>query len=153
MNGTIVCALTEPAGADAAVRAATRLAEGFGSRIVLLSVIEGIGAEDGEESVTTAQTRSGARRWLDRLATQHELAARADQRVEVGAPIETLTAVAAEEAAELIVLGSRPGLRRRTLKSELARELAAHALCPVLVAPPGGAPAANERDRAARVRS
>jgi nucleotide-binding universal stress UspA family protein len=146
VNGTIVCALTDPEGADAAVRAASRLAERFGSRIVLVSVTEGIDAEEEEESLTTAQARTGARRRLDHLAARHELTVRAEQRVEVGAPIETLAAIAAEEAAELIVLGSRPGLRRRTLKSELARELAAHALCPVLVAPPDSAPAANERD-------
>jgi nucleotide-binding universal stress UspA family protein len=148
VNGTIVCALTDSESADAAVRAASRLAERFGSRIVLVSVAEGIRANGDEESLTAGQARAGARRRLDRLAARHELAARAEQRVEVGMPVETLTAVAAEEAAELIVVGSRPGLRRRTLKSDLARELAAHARCPVLVAPPESAPAANVRDGA-----
>jgi nucleotide-binding universal stress UspA family protein len=150
VNGTIVCALTDAESADAAVRAASRLAERFGSRIVLVSLAEGIGADGDEESLTAGQARTGARRRLDRLAARHELAAYAEQRVEVGAAVETLIAVAAEEAAGLIVVGSRPGLRRRTLKSDLARELAAHALCPVLVAPPESATAASERDGSVR---
>lgn len=139
MNGTIVCAVTDSEGADAAVRVAARLAERFGSRVVLVNVAESFGVVGQEGGFTTARAQEGARRLIERLASDHDLAGRGEGRVEIGPPIETLAAVAAEEAAELIVVGARRGLRRRTLQSKIARELAATAVCPVVVAPPENA--------------
>jgi nucleotide-binding universal stress UspA family protein len=61
----------------------------------------------------------------------------ADVRVVQGDPAQALAAVADEEGADLIVLGSRAaGLGRRLLRSGLAAELEAATHVPVLVAPP-----------------
>ena len=60
-----------------------------------------------------------------------------DVRFVHGSPAEAIADVAAEEGADLIVLGSRAGgLRRRLLRSGLARELEQVTPVPVLVAPP-----------------
>jgi nucleotide-binding universal stress UspA family protein len=54
-----------------------------------------------------------------------------------GQRAEALAQVAAEEGADVIVVGSRPsGLGSRNLRSRLARELEAVTPVPVLVAPP-----------------
>jgi nucleotide-binding universal stress UspA family protein len=61
----------------------------------------------------------------------------AETRVVVGARAEALAQVAAEEGADLIVLGSRSaGLARRHIRCVLAGELEAATSVPILVAPP-----------------
>ena len=57
--------------------------------------------------------------------------------------------IAAEEGADLVVVGARRGVFGRTLRSALARELAATASCPVVVAPPEAAVAVAGRSAAA----
>jgi nucleotide-binding universal stress UspA family protein len=55
----------------------------------------------------------------------------------VGKPAEALAQIAAEEAATLIVVGSRrQGRLHPGLRSGLAGELAASAPCPVVIVPP-----------------
>ena len=144
MNGTIVCAVDKAEGADAAVRVAVWLADRFGARIVLVSVAEGFDPE-GQRGLTVRQAQQGAQRLLEQVAAEHDLAGRCDLRVEVGTPTDVLAAVAAEEAAELIVLGAQSGFRRATLRNEHARELAATATCPVVVAPPESVAASGLR--------
>ncbi len=135
LNGTIVCAITDGEGAGAAVRVGAWIADRFGSRIVLVSVVEGFGPEV-PSGVTVTRARQAAQQLVERTAAEHGLVDRCDQRVEVGTQTDVLAAVAAEEAAELILLGARGGLRRGTLRNEHARELAATAPCPVVVVPP-----------------
>jgi nucleotide-binding universal stress UspA family protein len=58
-------------------------------------------------------------------------------RVVAGNRVDALTRIAAEEGADLIVVGSRPrGARARQLRCSLARELEAAQAVPVLIAPP-----------------
>jgi nucleotide-binding universal stress UspA family protein len=135
VNGTIVCAVNEFDSADAAVQVGAWLADRLGARIVLVSVAERFDSEIGS-GLTVRQAQQGAQRLLERIAADHGLAGRCDLRVEVGTQSDVLAAVAAEEAAELIVLGAQGGFRRGTLRNEHARELAATATCPVVVAPP-----------------
>jgi nucleotide-binding universal stress UspA family protein len=59
-----------------------------------------------------------------------------EQRVAAGDPAEAIARIAMDEAADLIVVGARRGLRPGTLRSELVEDLAATAACPVVVAPP-----------------
>jgi nucleotide-binding universal stress UspA family protein len=60
-----------------------------------------------------------------------------ETRVATGDHAEALARVAAEEGADLVVVGARPaGLGRRNLHGALARELEAATPVPVLVAPP-----------------
>ena len=145
MNGTIICAVDGSEGAEAAIRIADRLGVRLGSRVVVVSVTAGTG--DAAERQATA-----AAALLERLAAERRGPDAREYRVEVGSPVETLADIAADEAAELIVVGARRGFRKRTLRSELARELAETAPCPVLVAPPessvAGAPHALDGRRA-----
>jgi nucleotide-binding universal stress UspA family protein len=64
----------------------------------------------------------------------------------VGERADALARVAAEEGADLIVIGSRPaGLGNRKLRCTLARELEAATPIPVVVAPPTTRKRANHR--------
>jgi nucleotide-binding universal stress UspA family protein len=110
LNGTIVCVIDDLDAADAALRVARRLADRFDARILLVSLTPGI---DGAAGVPEEE-----------------------QRIAGGDPVEAVARIATDEAADLIVLGSRRGLRTGTLRSLLADDLAATAICPVVVAPP-----------------
>jgi len=60
-----------------------------------------------------------------------------ERRIEYGEGAELLALVAAEEGADLIVIGSSTrGFRGRQLRCSLARELEAMTSVPVLIAPP-----------------
>jgi nucleotide-binding universal stress UspA family protein len=66
-----------------------------------------------------------------------ELAHDAELRIVPGDHAEAVARVAAEEGADLLVVGARPaGLGGRHLRWRLARELEAATPVPVLVAPP-----------------
>jgi nucleotide-binding universal stress UspA family protein len=131
---TIVCGIDDSPGALEAVRVASTLSARFEARLVLAHVANGW-AVGSDESVTTNQGRQGGQRLLERAAREHNPAA--ERRVEVGEPAEALARIASEEAATLIVVGSRPhGWRRPRFRSRLAGDLAATAPCPVVVVPP-----------------
>jgi nucleotide-binding universal stress UspA family protein len=113
MGGTIVCGLTRSAAARDAAELGAALAARLGMRLVLVHV-----SQDSDAGV---EATPGAE----------------DVRFVHGSPAEAIADVAAEEGADLIVLGSRAGgLRRRLLRSGLARELEQATPVPVLVAPP-----------------
>lgn len=132
--GAIVCGIDDSAAALEALRVASTLSAHFKARLVLAHIADGWGA-GGDESVTTSQGRQGGHRLLERAAQEHSPAA--ERRVEVGEPAEALARIASEEAATLIVVGSRAqGWRRPRLRSSLADDLAASAPCPVVIVPP-----------------
>jgi nucleotide-binding universal stress UspA family protein len=114
LNGTIVCVVDDPAGAPAALDVARRLADQFDARMLLVSVADGVAAVDA----------------VGRDDSDEE------HLVGAGDPAEAVARIAADEAADLIVLGAQRGRRARTLRSLLAADLAATAPCPVVVAPP-----------------
>jgi len=122
VNGTIICAVDDSEGVDAAVRVALRIAERFDARILVVSIAEGDG----------------------RAPAEHELPEE-EHRVAVGDPVESVTVIAAEEAADLIVVGARRGRLGRSFRSSLASELASSAPCPVVVAPPEAAQVVSGR--------
>lgn len=131
---TIVCGINDSPGALEALRIARTLSAVLDLRLVLAHVAAGW-ATGAEGSLTTTQARQGGDRLLERAAREHNL--QAERRVEVGEPTEALAQIAAEEAATLIVVGSRrKGRLRPSLRSGLAGELAASAPCPVLIVPP-----------------
>ena len=80
--------------------------------------------------------REGAERRLAKLAQAHGLAERAERRVAVGEPAALLGQIAAEEAADIIVVGAPVRGWRNRLESRLADELSAETPVPVLIAPP-----------------
>lgn len=113
----------------------------MGLRLVLVHVADGIAPldvnDDASESVTTRADRQGAARVVARLAAEHGVADRSELRSAVGDPAALLGQIAAEEAADVIVIGARVrGRLRRRLESELAHQLETETPVPVLIAPP-----------------
>ena len=141
MRGTIVCGLTDTDEGCQALATAVEVSERLDLRLVLVHVAEGIAASnghaDGDESVTMKGDREGAARLLARLAAEYDVVERAECRVAVGDAGSLLGQIAAEEAADLIVIGARArGRLRRGLESRLAERLETETPVPVLIAPP-----------------
>jgi nucleotide-binding universal stress UspA family protein len=141
MQGTIVCGVTDTDEGRQALATAVELTERLGLRLVLAHVAEGIGPLNGDgnggESVTMKGGREGAARLLTRLAAEYGVTDRAERRAGVGDAPSLLGQIAAEEAADLIVVGARTrGRLRRGLESRLADELETETPVPVLIAPP-----------------
>lgn len=131
--GTIVCAVDDSPEAEEALRAAVRLSGDAGLRLVAVRVEER--ADGGSNQRAVAEQRG--RKLLDGLLAAHELNGHVDKRVEVGERASELARVAAEEAASVILVGSRRRhwwRGRRT--SKLTADLVATAACPVVVVPP-----------------
>jgi nucleotide-binding universal stress UspA family protein len=126
MGGTVVCDVTDAPAGRSAAEFATALGARLGLRVVLVCV------------------GSDAARRLDALAGQ--LALHTETRVAFGDHAEALARVAAEEGADVIIVGARPtGIRGRSLRWSLARELEAATPIPVLVAPPATRRRSNRR--------
>jgi nucleotide-binding universal stress UspA family protein len=119
---TIVCAVDESIEAAEALKAAARLSDDLGLRLVIAHVAAG------------SNPASSASR-LDQIVRGHGLNGCAERRAEVGDRASELVRIASEEAAALIVIGARSRGRRR-LVSGLTAELSATSPCPVLVVPP-----------------
>ena len=128
---TILCAVDESPGAAEAVAVAAGLSKHLGLRLVLAHVVDGYRRTDG------VHAQQGGQRLLERVARTHSLENAADRRAEIGDRASELSRIAGEEAAVLIVVGSRSQYRRRrSLLSGLSAELRSTAPCPVLIVPP-----------------
>jgi nucleotide-binding universal stress UspA family protein len=137
---------------------AVDLSERLGLRLVLAHVRDGIGRiadtgdadgdgdGDGAESVSMKANREGAARLLARLAAEYGVADTAERRSGTGDAAVLIGQIAAEEAADLIVVGARSrGRLRRGLESRLAEQLGSETPIPVLIAPPRGSGGENGR--------
>jgi nucleotide-binding universal stress UspA family protein len=143
MRGTMICGVTDAEEGRDTVELAVELSERLGLRLVLAHVAEGIpstnggGDEIGDESVTMRANREGAARLVARLAADNGLGDSAEHRWAVGDPGALLGQIAAEEAADLILVGAKSrGRLRRGIESRLADELERETPVPVLIAPP-----------------
>jgi nucleotide-binding universal stress UspA family protein len=97
-------------------------------------VVDGV-PRGTQESLSARQRQAGAERFLNEIG--RDIGNGAERRVVLGDRAEALAQVAAEEGADLIVLGSRPtGLGNGKLRCTLARDLEASTPIPVVVAPP-----------------
>ena len=124
MHGTIVCGLADGPEARAAAQLAAALAARLDLRVVLVHVTPG-GPGDASAVLRPA---------LDAITPDRS---GVETRIVAGDRVDALARVAAEEGADLIVLGSRArGARGRQLRCSLARELEAAQAVPVLIAPP-----------------
>jgi nucleotide-binding universal stress UspA family protein len=133
---TIVCAVDESPGAAEAVSVAAGLSKDLRLRLVLAHVADGYRHTNGV-GMDGVQAQEQGRRLLEQLALEHNLESAADRRAEVGDRVSELSRIAGEEAAVVIVVGSRSRYRRRrSLVSRLSAELRSAAPCPVLVVPP-----------------
>ena len=136
MQGTLVCAMTDEEDRTA-LHTAVELSERLGLRLVLAYVRDGNGrpADSAAGMSMNVNGESAAR--LEQLAAEHGVADRAEQRSGAGDPAAVIGQIAAEEAADLIVVGARArGRLRRGLESRLAGQLGSEAPVPVLIAPP-----------------
>jgi nucleotide-binding universal stress UspA family protein len=116
---------------------AAEVSERLSLRLVLAHVVEGIASLDGDESVTTKGSHEGAARLVARLAAEHGLADRAEQRSAVGDTATLLGQIAAEEAADVILVAARSrGPLRRGFECGLADRLESATPVPVVIAPP-----------------
>jgi nucleotide-binding universal stress UspA family protein len=133
MRGTVVCGVVDTSEGRGAVAVAVDLCERLGLRLVLAHITEGAGS---------AGTATGAD-LLARVAAEHGVAGTAERREAYGDAATRLGQIAAEEAADLILVGARAGGRLRSrLETDVAMELEAETAIPVLIAPPsrrGGA--------------
>lgn len=153
VRGTIVCGVTNSDEGHSALELGVKLSQRLGLRLVLAHVAEGLSPledhGDDNESVSMKGSRRGGELLLARLAREHGVSQTAECRVAVGEPALLVGQIAAEEAADVIVVGSRarrwPG---RGLQSELADGLERETPVPVVIAPP-----ANGRGRRAPVAS
>jgi nucleotide-binding universal stress UspA family protein len=137
MRGTLVCAVTDGEESTDALALGAELSERLGLRLVLAHAVDGIdGIGRDDESVMMKANRQGAERRLARMADEHGVAGRAEKRVAVGEPATLLGQIAAEEAADVIVVGARARGWRKRLESRLAGELETETPVPVLIAPP-----------------
>jgi nucleotide-binding universal stress UspA family protein len=142
MRGTVVCGVADSEEGRSAITLAAELSERLGLRLVLAHVADGIALPGEDESVSSKANREGAARLVSRLAAEHDLSGRAEQRSAVGEPATLLGRIAAEEAADVIVVGAtRRGVLRPRFESRLARELETETPVPVVIAPPRKAPA------------
>ena len=133
-RGTVVCGVTETPDGRSAAELAGALGMRLGLRLVLVHVVDGV-PPGTQESLTARQRQAGAEQALDEIA--RGLGNGAEKRIMLGNRAEALAQVAAEEGADLVVIGSRPaGFGNRKLRSTLARELEATTPIPVVVAPP-----------------
>jgi nucleotide-binding universal stress UspA family protein len=129
MRGTIVCGVDDTEEGRGALELAAELSERLGLRLVLAHVVEAIPSldVDGGESDTMKDSRDGAARLVARLAAEHG----------VGDAAALLGQIAAEEAADVILVGTRSrGRLRRGFESRLAERLETATPVPVVIAPP-----------------
>jgi nucleotide-binding universal stress UspA family protein len=129
---TIICGVDASVGARAALRIAVHLGEMFGFRVVAVHVVDRI-ASDGEDGSGTASLRARGRaeRVLAQVLDDEELVGKIDWRAEVGDTAERLAAVADDEKAALIMLGSRTRKAGPVHPGRLANEIAKRTAVPV----------------------
>lgn len=140
MRGTILCWVDDSVPGRAALETVAAISDRLKLRLVLAHVADGAGAVGGNgagESAARARQRQGAARLVALLAAEHGLSDRAECRSGVGDPAALLGQIAAEEAADLIVVGVPAGARRRrSSESRLAEQLGSATTVPVLLVPP-----------------
>ena len=122
MHGTIVCGVTDSAEARAAAQLAAALAARLHLRLVLVHVAR------VRRLASRPPVHTGLSTALETIA--REPCREVDVRVVEGNRVDALARVAAEEGADVIVLGSRPrGARGRQLRCTFACELEAAQSC------------------------
>ena len=133
MIGTIVCGVNDSQSARDALQLAAALSERLRVRLVVAHVASGESSDQAE-------------RLVSRLTQEVTPAVQAEPRVAAGDPAARLAQLAAEEGADLIIVGfGGDGRLRRRACSTLASELESATSCPVVVAPPQTRPRSELR--------
>lgn len=138
MDGTIVCGVDRSDAGRAAAQAADALARRLALRLVLAQAVDLPQRVFGRAHLR--QLRAAAEHTLEQLAGDLG-AERIESRVGFGDAAVLLARIAAEEDADLIVLGSRPRcLLRARIDCALASRLVRRTPVPILIAPPQTVP-------------
>lgn len=149
MRGTILCLVSDNENGRAALKAGADLSDRLKLRLVLAHVVDGVDGASTDENAATMHQREEAARLVARLASEHGVSGRAERRSAVGDPATLLGQIAAEEAADLIVVGAPPGARlRRSSESRLAEHLEGATTVPVLFVSPRTGKRRSPRDGA-----
>jgi nucleotide-binding universal stress UspA family protein len=119
MSGSIICGVDGTRSAEKAVNVARQLSDQLGLRLLFVQVVDA-GTSEG----TTATV-------AERLA---ELSENDGWLVDVGHPADRLVAVAKDEEAQLMVVGSHGP--RSSLLGSISADVSRRASCPVVVVPP-----------------
>jgi electron transfer flavoprotein alpha/beta subunit len=134
MGGTLVCGVPGNPDDRSAAELAGALRTRLGLRLVLVHVADDV-QPGTQESLTARQRQAGAERILNEIA--RGFGDGTETRVMIGNRADALARVAAEEGADLIVIGSRrAGFGNGKLRCTLARELEIATLIPIVLAPP-----------------
>jgi nucleotide-binding universal stress UspA family protein len=156
MASSIICGIDGSAHARAALEVAAALAERLRLRLVLVHAVPAptpdlllaapVRVPAGVEHIDLLGHDAGAR-LLAQAAETHGLPA-ADRRLEDGRPAERLAAVARDEHAELLVVGSRgAGSLHAAVLGSVSTSVVRNAPCPVVVVPPNLARPPRARER------
>jgi nucleotide-binding universal stress UspA family protein len=155
-GSSLVCGVDGSRDARVALRLAAQLSRRLGVRLVVAHVVQ--------PPVATSELGPTARQLAevpldDLLAAGEALVERvleeeqlgeAKRRVVLGFPADRLADIADDEAAELIVVGSRGrGAFKSAFLGSVSTDVIGVARCPVLVVPPAAARASSEREGAA----
>lgn len=143
---SIVCGLDGSDGARVALRVAARLARNLGLRLVVTHVVQpqpqltarGLGPTAGQLAALPLDALvAGGEALLAEILEEEQLG-EAERRVVLGFTADRVADLADDEAAEMIVVGSRGrrGLKAAWLGS-VSADLIGVARCPVVVVPPG----------------
>jgi nucleotide-binding universal stress UspA family protein len=139
-GGTILCGVDGSRGARDALQLARALSERLGLRLVVAHV-----ARD-------EQRAAAGKRLLNEMAGRTGRVEEPERRLASGDPASRLAEIAAEEGADLIIIGS-PSRRRRSLRAgdALSRALECATACPVVMAPRQTRPRSQRRLAGAQV--
>lgn len=131
--GTIICGVKDSPEGRSAAQLASALSERLDLRLVLVHALTGLPRDSKSLS---KQLKMNANRAVEKIADEAGVPGGPEVRIEFGDCAELLAQVAAEEGADLIVLGARKrGFRRGQLRCSLAQELEVATPVPVMIAP------------------
>lgn len=143
-GGTIVCGVSNSRAGRRTAEAAAALSGRTGLRLVLAHVV----AEGAAPPHDAIRRRVRVEELLDSIAAELGCV---EIRVVVGGVVDGLARIAAEEGADVIVIGARPlGVRGGHLRCGIAHDLEAATTVPILVAPPGVRSRSSRRLAASR---
>jgi nucleotide-binding universal stress UspA family protein len=147
MQSSIICGVDGSPDSETALAVATELSERLGTRLVLVHVTDPMPAYTTAAPIAVlslpapSTTIDGLNDAGERLVAEMAEAAGledVDQRVVSGVAAERLADLADEEAADLIVVGSRGrGAFKAAFLGSVSSDLIGVARCPVLVVPKG----------------
>jgi nucleotide-binding universal stress UspA family protein len=141
MPRLLVCGVDDSSGSREAVRVAGDLAAALEAELLLVHVgsvpvVPGASRVPGGPAQLAARAQEDAKQLLERIAQELD-APDTERRVALGSAVAVLSAIAADEQADLLVVGSRgQGHLRAALLGSVSAGLCRSAPCPVVVVPP-----------------